>query len=160
MDIKQQKLFEALNQSLSFIDFNKLDLSNLKTYIEFRDGHVRVKPFSVTYQDIEAKISGVHSFDKQLDYQVVLQVPAKYLGSEVNRLIGKLDDTSINTLKIPVTANLTGSLSKPKVKTDLTSGVKSLTQKLIEIEKQKLKTKGKAKIKDMLGDVLNTPSSK
>src|SRR5690606_25252622 len=55
---------------------------------------------------------------------------------------------------IPVTANISGSFTNPKISTDLTSGVTNLTKQLIEIEKQKLIGKGTDKIKDLLGGVM------
>src|SRR5690606_12685747 len=80
-------------------------------------------------------------------------VPAKYLGSEVNRLIGKINDSEVNKISIPVTAQLGGTFTNPTIKTDLTSGVKNLTTQLIEIEKQKLLNTGKDKIKDLIGGI-------
>ena len=39
--------------------------------------------------------------------------------------------------------------------TDLTSGVKALTQQLVEIQKQKLINQGKGKLNDAIGNILN-----
>ncbi|MEM7712082.1 MAG: hypothetical protein AAF349_00560, partial [Cyanobacteria bacterium P01_A01_bin.68] len=41
-------------------------------------------------------------------------VPAKYLGSEVNGLIAKLDDNSLEDLTIPVVANIGGNQLQKK----------------------------------------------
>ena len=71
-----------------------------------------------------------------MNYKATLQVPAKYLGSEITKLIAKIDDSSLQNLTIPVVANIGGLYNSPQVSTDLTSGVKQLTTKLIEIEKQ------------------------
>jgi hypothetical protein len=89
-----------------------------------------------------------------MNYQVVLDVPAKYLGTEVNNLINKINDAAVNDIKIPVTATISGNTLKPQVTTDLTSGVKNLTSQLIEIEKQKLINKGKDKLTDVVGNIL------
>jgi len=149
------KLLGALEDNLDFIDFDKLDLKDLKTNLTINNGLVNVQPFKVNYKDIGIEISGSHGFDKSLNYQAVFDVPAKYLGSEVNRLIGKIDDAAVNNITIPVTATISGSYTNPKVSTDLTSGVSNLTKQLVEIEKQKLLNSGKDKLKDLLGDVLN-----
>ena len=148
---------EVLNQlgsSLNFIDFKKLNLNDLKTQFEFSNGNVTVKPFHIKYQDIDIEVSGNHNFDKTLSYQAVFNVPSKYLGSEVNRLIGKIDNEQANNLSIPVTANITGTYIKPSVQTDLTSAISNLTNQLIEIEKQKLLNQGKDKVTDLLGGLL------
>ena len=149
---KNEKVLSALENKLSFLDFSKLNLNNLKTNIAFSNGTVAVAPFTVNYNDIAIEIGGTHNLQNQLNYEAVLQVPAKYLGSDINRLIGKINDNEVNNLTIPVTANISGNLTSPSVNTDLTSGVKNLTAQLVEIEKQKLIGKGKDKIKDLLSN--------
>ncbi|WP_370097147.1 AsmA-like C-terminal region-containing protein [Xanthomarina gelatinilytica] len=155
---KNEALVSALNNALSFVDFSKLDLKDLKTNLTFENGMVNIKPFNIKYQDINITINGSHSFTNTMDYKAVFQVPAKYLGSDINRLIGKIDDEAVNNLSIPVTANITGTFNSPNVKTNLTSGVANLTKQLIEIEKQKLINKGKDQILELLGGV-NNPST-
>ena len=153
------KLVSTLESKLSFLDFSKLNLKDLKTKINFDNGKINIEPFDIAYNDIAIKIGGSHNLQNQLNYQAVLQVPAKYLGSDVNQLIGKIDDPEVNKLAIPVTANITGDLLSPAVNTDLTSGVKSLTSQLIEIQKQKLIGQGKDKLQDLIGGVLGGSSN-
>ena len=138
---------------MNFLDFQDLQ-KNIATKLNFENGQVSVKPFTLKYKDIPIEVSGGHTFSNNLQYDVVFQVPAKYLGSEVNRLIGKINDPEVNKISIPVTANINGSFTSPNISTDLTSGISNLTQQLIEIEKQKLIGKGKDKINDLLGGVL------
>ncbi|WP_242156876.1 AsmA-like C-terminal region-containing protein [Aestuariivivens sediminis] len=156
----ESKLISNLEGALNFVDFDKLNLNDLKTKFEFADGRVAVKPFQLKYQDINIEISGTHGFDKTIDYRAVFNVPAKYLGSEVNRLIGKIDAAEVNSISIPVAANITGSFTNPSVNTDLSSGVKTLTQQLIEIEKQKLLNQGKDKVQSLIGHVIGGNQTK
>ncbi|WP_100613303.1 AsmA-like C-terminal region-containing protein [Confluentibacter citreus] len=160
LNSNQSELLTKLAGSLSFVDFNKLDLKDLKTSIAFADGKVSVKPFQLKYQDITIDVSGSHGFDKAIGYSAVFNVPAKYLGSDVNRLIGKIDNEQANNITIPVTANIGGTFTSPTVKTDLTSGVTNLTKQLVEIEKQKLLNQGKDKVQGMLGDLISGNKSK
>lgn len=148
------ELFEKLGGALDFVQFDKLDLKDLKTKLSFSDGKVQVDPINIAYQDIDITIEGSHGFDKTLAYNATFNVPASYLGSEVNRLIGKIDDPAVSAISIPVTASIGGTYSSPNVSTDLTSGVTKLTKQLIEIQKQKLIRQGKDEIKDIIGDVL------
>lgn len=150
----ETSVLSKLDGALNFIDLDKLDLKDVKTKLKFDEGKVSVEPFTVTYEDIAIEVSGSHSFDKTLDYNAVFQVPAKYLGSDVNQLLGKINDPEVNTISIPVTANITGSYTNPNIQTDLSSGVSKLTQQLIEIEKQKLINKGTDKVTDLLGGLL------
>ncbi|WP_203256272.1 AsmA-like C-terminal region-containing protein [Hyunsoonleella ulvae] len=153
-------LLNKLESSLNFIDFDKLDLKDIKTKLEFADGKVAVQPFDFKYKDIAIEVSGAHGFDKTINYNAVFNVPTKYLGSEVNRLVGQINDTEVNNITIPVTANITGAFTNPTVKTDLTNGVKNLTNQLIEIQKQKLLNQGKDKVKDLIGGVIGGNKTK
>ena len=82
------------------------------------------------------------------------------MGSEVNQLIGKINSEEAKNITIPVIANISGSFTKPTVKTDLTSGVSALTKQLIDIQKQKLLNQGKDKAKDMLGEIIGANKTK
>ncbi len=154
------ELFSALESQMNFIDFDKLDLKDAKTELKFANGGVSVKPFKLKYEDIAITVSGNHKFDKTIDYNAVFNVPAKYLGSEVNRLIGKINTDDVKNISIPVTANIGGSYAAPAVKTDLKSAVSNLTKQLVEIEKQKLLDKGKDKVTDLLGGLLGDKKNK
>ncbi|AUC74225.1 AsmA-like C-terminal region-containing protein [Olleya sp. Bg11-27] len=156
---KNEQLFSMLESKLTFLDFSKLDLKDLTTKLSFDNGQVTVKPFDIKYNDIKMTIDGSHTFSNTMNYKVVLDVPSKYLGSDVTGLINKINDPAVDTITIPVTATISGNTLKPNVQTDLTSGVKNLTAKLIEIEKQKLLNKGKDKLTDVVGNLLgsNTP---
>ena len=153
-------LLSKLENSLSFIDFTKLDLKDLKTKLEFANGQVSVKPFDLKYKDIAITVSGAHGFDQTLNYNAIFNVPAKYLGSDITSLISKIDSEEANNITIPVTANIGGSYTSPTVKTDLTSGVTNLTKQLVEIEKQKLLNKGKDKVTELIGGIINGNKTK
>lgn len=154
IDPKEGSVLNKLESSLNFIDFSKLNLKDVKANLDFSNGKVNVKPFNLKYEDINIQVSGSHSFDKTLNYNAVFEVPAKYLGSEVNRLIGKINNAETDKITIPVTANITGNYTNPNVKTDLSSGVSNVTKQLIEIEKQKLINKGKDQVTDLLDGLI------
>ncbi len=153
VDAKNAPLLSALDSKLSFLDTKDLDLSDLKTALSFENGSVKVKPFTINYKDIAVNVDGSHTFDKQLQYKATLDVPAKYLGSDVNNLIAQMDDSSLENLTIPVVANIGGNYANPSVSTDLSSGVSKLTKQLVDIQKQKLLNEGKDKAKDLIADV-------
>lgn len=153
-------LLNKLEGSLSFIDFSKLNLKDLQTKLTFADGKVNVKPFDLTYNDITVTVAGSHGFDQAMDYSAVFNVPAKYLGSEVNRLIGQINDTDVNSMAVPITANINGTFTSPNVKTNLASGVSNLTKQLVEIQKQKLLNKGKDKAKNLIGNLIGGNTTK
>ena len=154
INTEKANVLNAMASQLQFIDPAKFNLSGLKTALSFEDGIVSVKPMTFSYQDIAITVNGSHSFDRKLNYQARLDVPARYLGSEVNDLIAKIDDNSLQNLTIPVGVTIGGMYNSPEVKTDLTSGVKNLTASLVEIQKQKLLNQGKEKASTMLQGLL------
>ena len=154
LSTKNATMLTALDNQLDFIKLRELDLKDVKTTLSFDDGKVNVKPFTLDYKDIAIEVSGSHTFDMQLQYQAKLDVPAKYLGDEVTGLLAQLNDESLNDLTLPVIANIGGTYTNPKVNTDLSSGVKDLTSRLVEIQKQKLLNQGKDKAKDLIGGLL------
>ncbi|EAR02178.1 AsmA-like C-terminal region-containing protein [Maribacter sp. HTCC2170] len=159
INTSQSKVLSAIGDKLNFINLNKLDLKGLKTALSFEDGAVKVKPFTIAYEDISINVNGSHTFDKKLNYKATLDVPAKYLGAEVNGLIEKIGEKELDDLTIPVIANIGGNYTSPEVTTDLTLGVKNLTSKLIDIQKQKIINKGKDKAGELIGDILSGNST-
>ena len=133
------QLLTALSSNVKFIDLEKLNLDALKMALTFKDGKVEVKPFALKYQDIAMEIGGSHNFDQSMNYTVKFDVPAKYLGAEVNNLISKL--TPADAIKIenfPINAILSGSFANPKVSTDMNKATTNLVTQLVEMQKGKL----------------------
>jgi len=127
----------------------------------FDKGKVAVSPFDFKYKDIDIQVAGSHGFDRSMDYSVTMNVPAKYLGGEVNKLLDQLNDPETNELTVPVVANLTGNFTTPQLKTDLKNAVGNLTNQLITIQKEKLKNKGKDLLHDLvLGNAQKSDSTK
>ncbi len=146
--------FSKLNGQLAFIDLNKLDLKDLKTALKFENGKVAIKPFDVQYEDIKVQIAGSHSFANILGYTATFDVPAKYFGNDVGGLLSKLSDEDVKDVKVPVVANIGGTVTNPKVDTDMKQSVKNLTNQLIQIQKNKLLGQGAEAATDVLGDVI------
>lgn len=150
----EQKYLALLDDKLNFINLDSIDLKGLKTYLSFDQGRVAVKPFDIKYKDFQIAVQGSHGFQSDLEYKATLEVPAKYLGNEVTKLLSQLQDTEVEDLTIPVVATIGGSFSAPTVRTDLASGVQKLTSRLLEVQKQRATEQGKEKAKDILGGLL------
>jgi hypothetical protein len=144
----------ALSNQVSFIDFNKLNLKDLKTALSFENGKVSIKPFTVKYEDINIEIAGSHSFENNLGYTATFDVPAKYFGNDVGGLLSKLSDDDVKNIKVPVIATIGGTVTKPQVKTDMKQSVTNLTKQLVQIQKEKLIGQGTDALGDVLGGVL------
>lgn len=140
---ENSKLLSALDANASFIDLKKINLNNLKGILSFQNGRVQVQPFDLKIQDITLNVGGTHGFDQSMDYQVKFDVPAKYLGPEVNNLLNRLTPAEANRIQnIPVTALMTGNFSNPRVNTDVRQATTQLVNQLVQQQKQQLVNQG------------------
>ena len=146
------QILNGLGANLKFIDLNKLNLNDLKVALAFKDGKVNIKPFDIKYQDIKINVGGQHGFDQSMLYNVKLNVPAKYLGTEANKLLAKLSATDAAKLEnIPINVMLTGNFKNPKVTTDMQKAVGNLATQLMQQQKDKLVSEGTS----VLGNLIN-----
>lgn len=144
-------VLKSLGSNLKFLDLQQLNLNDVKANLIFKGGKVEVNPFDIKYQDIKATINGTHGFDQLMNYNIKMDVPARYLGNEANKLIAKLTTSDANKIEnIPVNAVITGSFKSPKVTTDMKSAVTNLTNQLVKQQKEKLINQGKNALKDLL----------
>ncbi len=154
------KILNSLNSQLNFIEADKFNLKTIKTALSFKDGMVNVKPFTIKYEDIAITVDGSHSFDKKLNYNLNFEVPRKYLGKQLNSLIAQIDEKELDNLTLPVKATVGGFYDAPEINTDLTTGMKDLTSRLIAVQKQKMINKGSEKAGELLGGLLSTKNDK
>lgn len=148
---KNSTVINALTSNLKFIDPNKINLNDIKAALTFDNGKVSVKPFDIKYQDIKITIGGTHGFDQTMNYNLKLDVPAKYLGNEANAFLAKMSPSDAAKLQnIPINAVLTGNFSHPKVSTDMKSAVTSLASQVANQQRDKLTQKGTSALNDFI----------
>lgn len=155
----------SLDNQLNFVEIDQLNLKDIKTNLSFNDGKINVKPFEFDIQGIKITAGGDHSFDQNMNYNIKLDVPAKYLGSEVGNLISQLDQKEANTMTVGLPIGLSGNFKDPKVSLNTNLAIKQLTQQILDKQKEKVKGeligKGQKVITDLLGNSKNqTDSSK
>lgn len=126
---------EKLAQTLSVQQLQNISLKEVKTFFDFTNGNVLIKPFTVKLNDIELEIAGTHSFAQDINYSVNIKLPKKYLGSQGNNLLNNLyAQANANGVNIPSSetvnlhANLTGTIKAPKVAIDLKKAGSNLLQ--------------------------------
>ncbi|WP_394757836.1 AsmA-like C-terminal region-containing protein [Flavobacterium sp.] len=153
------QMLSALGSQVKFLDVSKLNLNDIKAAISFKDGKVTVKPFKIKYQDINAEIGGSHGFDQNMNYNIKMDVPAKYLGAEVNKLLAKLTPTDAAKIEnLPITALMTGSFSSPKVSTDMKQASTNLASQIVKLQKDKLMNQGTTALGNLLGGGKKDPA--
>ena len=137
--LKKFAPLEKLASTLQVDELKQVSIKDIKNYIEFANGKVLVKPFSIKVKDIEMLIGGTHGFDQTLDYVIQMKLPRKYLGAQGNALINNLA-TQASNKGVPITVgdivnlNVTmrGSVTNPTVKTDLKDVASDATAALKE----------------------------
>ena len=157
---KNSKLLSTLSSNLNFIDLNKLNLNDLKAALTFSNGKVNIKPIDIKYQDIKVTVGGTHGFDQTMNYDLKFDVPAKYLGKEVNNLIAKLTPTDAKKVEsIPINGLMTGSFAAPKFTTDLKVATTNLVTQLVKQQKDKYINQGLSQLGNAAGLPTKTDST-
>lgn len=152
-EVEQEKmpLVSKLNDKMDFADLDSLHLKDIKAQFKIEDGAMNIKPFDFKiHNDIDAEISGKHSLDNEMDYQMDLDVPAKYLGGDVNKVLSKLSKSEQENTTVDVPVNLSGSFENPKVNVNLKDAAKDLSEEIVEKQKGDLKEKAKEKVQGFL----------
>lgn len=158
-DSEKGKMLSALGNRLEFLNFEEGETKDIKTTLTFEDGKVNVKPFNLKYKDIDIQVAGSHGFDKSINYDATFEVPAKYLGKDVNNLIAKLNDADAQNITVPVKSTIGGTYSSPTVNTNLSATASELTKKLVAMQKDKLLNQGSDKVKNAINDFLGESKS-
>lgn len=144
-------LASKLSQEVKFIDFSKLDFDEITTHFKFDNGKIAFQPFTFNLnKDIKAKLQGSHSFDNKLDYTMDLQVPAKYLGSDIQSKLASLSKSDKDELRIDVPVGLTGALTNPSIKLNMGDVTRDLARHIADEQKEELKNKGKSLLQGLL----------
>jgi len=143
-------ILSKIGAQVSFLKLDQLSLQNLSTAFKFNNGKIEIQPFDFIVNGVKLTVAGSHGLDKSIKYNLTMDVPAKQLGSEVTRLLSKLDPEEANNMRVTVPVNITGTYSNPQVSLNMNAAITSITQKLIEKQKQELKDKGTNILKDII----------
>ena len=152
LNSSNSKVLSLLGEKVDFISLDKLNLDGINAILSFENGQVNVKPIPLKYKDIGVLVSGSHSFDNAMNYDIVFDVPVKYLGTDVTNLIAKLTPSDAASVKsIPVKGSLTGSFGSPSFSSNMKDATATLMKDLVEKQKTSLINQGKDKLKDLIG---------
>ena len=153
--IKDFKPLVKLADVTGLEKFKNQTVKDIFITFEFRDGKVFVDPFDVKMGNISANVSGTTSFEEEIDYKIALDVPKSELGSTANlasnatsklsALTGKEISTNDN-LKLNVF--MTGTVTDPKISTDLKNQGKEAINNVVDSVKTKVKEEIDKKVDD------------
>ena len=142
VDPDQAPILAAIGNKVSFLNLDKLSLRDVTTNLTFNNGKIEVQPFHFDIKGVDVAVSGTHGLDKAIDYNLKMDIPAKYLGSEVTKLLQNLSEKEANEMSISLPVGLKGSFSNPQVSLNTETAINQLTQKLMDKQKDKLIDKG------------------
>jgi hypothetical protein len=158
--------FEPLKKLSDEVKIPKLasqTIKDLKARFSFANGKVAVKPFNVLLSGIDTKIEGTTSFNQEVDYKMVMNIPKEMIPagmmklaeqglSKVNGALPALNIASIPAV-IPVKALVGGTVTKPKITTDFKEAILKATGNLKNNIKETVKDTVKAIINDKVNEV-------
>jgi len=164
VDSRKTPLIAQLNQKVNFLNLDKFNLKDLKTKLNFSDGKIKVLPFDVMLEDIRLTASGSHGFDQHMDHKIGLQIPAKYLGSQMGGLLAQLSAQDQKSMSVLLPIGLTGSFTDPKINMNIKQAIGELTQKIVAKQKNNIKNKVKDEVsnqvKSKIGDQIKGKGGK
>lgn len=117
---------EKLASTLQVNELQKISLKDIKTYFEFSNGKVLVKPFKLKVKDIDMEIGGIHGLDQTIDYVINMKLPRALLGSQANNLVNNLASQAV-AKGIPVklsdvislNVGMGGTIKNPSIKLNM-----------------------------------------
>lgn len=156
VDPKQAPLLSALGDKVAFLNLDRLSLRDVTTNFVFNNGKIEVKPFHFDVKGIDVAVSGMHGLDKSIDYNLTMNVPAKYLGGEVTKLLQNLNPKEADEMIVALPIGLKGTFTNPQVSLNTETAINKLTKELLAKQKDKLLNQGT----DILGDLLDGGTKK
>src|SRR5690606_17010811 len=139
VDPEKTPLLAKLDERLTFVNLDDLDLNDLKTYLTFNAGRVEVKPFNFNVKGINVTAGGSHGFDMSMDYDLTLDIPAEFLGSSLSGVLSKLTSQELANTSVPLPVGISGNFRNPNISLNMDQAVNSLTQSIIDKQKDNLK---------------------
>jgi vacuolar-type H+-ATPase subunit H len=139
LTIDGMNTFEQIAQALSVDALKKLTLDKMKVSFRFINGKMITSPFTLKYKNISGEVEGWTSLDQSIGYVMSLNIPRSELGSEANKLLDGLVKEANKlgvgyelpeTIKVGV--KIGGTLTHPKIKTDLKQSSDDLVKKAKE----------------------------
>jgi hypothetical protein len=169
------KPIEKIAGILKMDDLRTMQLDDLKTWFEIKEGAVKVEEFPVKAAGLEMKVAGTHSLEQEMNYLIKAKIPKDKLGANVlNQSLGggisalsdqagKLGINIQNSPFLNLGIRLTGSISDPKVSvnllgadgepTDVVEQVKEAVEKEVEEKVEEVKEEIKEKVEETKEDL-------
>jgi len=124
---------------LNVKELQSISLKDVKTFFEFSNGKMLIKPFTVKIKNIEMEIGGLQGigFDEGMNYAINIKLPRALMGTQGNQFVDNLAK-AVNAKGIPLkpgeTVNLKmamgGTIKSPTLKVDLKQSGETLADQM------------------------------
>lgn len=146
--------FAPLDKIASVLNVKELQsvsMKDVKTFFEFSNGKLLIKPFTVKVKNIEMEIGGLQGIglDEGMNYAINMKLPRALMGTQGNQFVDKLA-AAANAKGVPLKLGETvslkmamgGTIKSPTLKVDL----KQSGEKLADQMQQQVKDFVQAKV--------------
>lgn len=168
------KPLEKISETLKMNNLATQTVNDIKAFFKFQDGKLSLTPFDVKLGKIATNISGYSSFNQDIDYSLLMNVPKDQIPgsmlkaaeegiSKLNSLAPKLSLGGLPDL-IPVKLKVLGTMTDPKVTTDFKEAIMKASgnvkddlinkgKDLVKTAKDSVKTVVTDKVKEVREDL-------
>lgn len=158
LTVSNFKPMQKLDEALKTNKFSSQTLKDFRAFFKFENGKITVKPFDIKLGKIATTVSGSTSFDQAIDYKLTMNIPKEEIPSsaikmledqlkKVNSVIPNLKIADLPSV-IKVNALMGGTVTDPKVTTDLMEALKE------NFNIKNIKEQVKEQIKDTVTKVI------
>lgn len=143
--------FEPLNKLASKLKIEKLakqNISDLSITFKIKDGRYWLDKTSTKIGNYPAEIEGSTGIDQTIDYITTLSIPRSEFGTQANDVLtGLVDKAKANGVDVNlgetvnVTAFIKGTVTDPKIETNLKEAADNMMDELKDAVKEKVEEK-------------------
>jgi len=141
--------FEPLSQlasALKMDEYKQLAVQDVNLSFAFKDGRVSIEPFTTNWEGATATVSGSNGFDQTINYAVNLAIPKSKIPapavSAFNSAFATANSKLGTNLQLPdpvkVNVLIGGTITKPTVKTDLSSQGAAVMEQAKQVVEQQV----------------------
>lgn len=153
VEIEDIPIFEKIASHLKTVN-NPLkgqSIENLNLSFSFENGRLNIKETPIKLGKISSTLVGSTGFDQTLDYSWSTEFPTELLGASAqnlaNDLLGQLNAAAGTNVQVPKTLpinfKIVGTVTDPKISSDLKNSGQNVTQNLIDQGKDLLNEEAK-----------------
>jgi hypothetical protein len=120
---EEMPLLKTLVEKTKLTQLGKLDLNQLKTKFEIRDGFLIVSPFTFEQQGMILTVGGSQHFSGKMNYEMNIDAPSGKVGKSAYDALSGLSKGAVKASdRLQATVQIGGTFKDPKI-----TGVKSGT---------------------------------